>query len=222
MMHFTGCPLCRQGTLRHNKVLYEFDRCLPKIGISTTLNPHDYPMPKSPEAIANTQTRFWLDKSCNGPDIQVHTDGHCIDFTVVSPIADWELRDGVLNCRNCFTRAESRKKDHYEQWCKVYNMECKSLVMSTTGFLAKASVKLLEDYGKNRAPWFARWCMLRMQHALAEAQAQIFHKATARAAGAAFLAPKTNSKPKPKSSSNTQSNLSVTQKPASSVSASQS
>jgi hypothetical protein len=191
MRHFVTCTTCRQGTRRHNTVLYAFCNTMPKIGIAVTANPHDFPMPKDPTKVHLTQTSDWAEHSTDGPDVQVHTDGHCIDLTITSPLKDWALGEkGTIQTRDCLNRAEQVKNSFYKEWKQAYELTLVPFAMTTTGILSRTILDQLTVYGTGRASWYSNWAVLKMQKALCEAHALIYKSALHRSIGLKFLAPK--------------------------------
>jgi hypothetical protein len=216
MRHFVNCSTCRQGTIRHNTVLYAFTATLPKIGIAVTVNPHDFPLPKNEDDVHNNQSSVWAEKSTEGPDAQIHTDGTCIDLTICSPFADWAYKKGskVIATRDCLVRGDSRKRTLYNEWSEVYDLKLEPMAMSTTGFLSTQSLAYLESLARDRARWYTRWASLKMQKALCEAHAMIYRRAMCRSIGQQYISktvnprtakPTTQTTPSPTADSDTAS-----------------
>jgi hypothetical protein len=195
--HFHACSKCRQGTVRHNKVLYELSLCLPKIGFVTTTNPRDLPLPKKAGVQpAYNESALWAENTVCGPDMKVYANPpHCIDLVVAAPLSCVEWNGPQVVCqRDAMLMAHTKKIATYREWQEVYQMQCHPIVMSVNGLFHPATVSRITEYAKGRGQWIVPWIELRMQRALAEAMSAIFNMGTHRAKAAAFLSSVVNAR----------------------------
>jgi hypothetical protein len=184
--HTVECGKCRQGAVRHNAVAYELMRCIPKVGYVVSQSTSHLPLPQhTPTGTA----RLWSDKTVAGPDMIVYagSDVHAIDFTIVNPAIEGRYSD-TPRTRDTILRAVQKKKQTYVEWEKAYEMSCKSFVMTTNGFFGYDTIALLDQYAKDRAPWFVSWTQLRLQKVMYEAMANILTLIVAKKRAAPFTA----------------------------------
>lgn len=169
--HTVTCSRCRQGTLRHNAVLYQMTNCFPKAGIPVQTSPTHLPLPKKKDEVDAVQSLIWQARSVTGPDAVVHTDEqHCLDLTVVCPSA----RRTNHAPRNAMERAEADKRRCYEEWQKQYRMKCHPVVMTTNGLFAPSASRILDEYSQwTGHRWFTSHVQLQMQKALCRIQHSI-------------------------------------------------
>ena len=181
--HWVGCRRCKQGITRHNTVNYELMRCIPKIGFVCSAQTSHLPLPKD---TATGTARLWSDKTVAGPDLLVYADPtHAIDLTIVNPTVEQRTSE-TPRARCCLTRAVQKKRDTYTDWETVYDMRCRSFVMSTNGFFSHDAQQLLGEYAEGRGRWFVSWVELRLQVKLCEVQAAILHMMVARTAASPY------------------------------------
>ena len=193
--HVTECPLCKQGTVRHNDVLYEMARSIRKLGVVVAVNPPDMPLVKQAVAVDDEQPtpavgstpaahESFVAPPVVGPDLMVwtHPQRECIDLFVTTPVVSKDA--GRLVARDAMNRAYMTKRRTYKLWEETYKLQCHPFVMSTNGFFEPHTVQLMEKYAKDGAAnWFVPAFQLALQKRLCSIMAEIFDAGRVRALG---------------------------------------
>lgn len=188
--HIMTCKQCQQVTVRHNAIVYELARLLPKIGYITKANPNWLPHPDN--ALRNEEE---LERTVTGPDLVIFSrPTMCIDVCITGAHRGAERRtDGgpmKYYMRDAMTQWESRKDRKYEKWHQHYrqtdpDITCYPFVMTASGLFGKRAIAYLKLLAKDRpeARWFPSYAQLRMQKELAEILAVIFRSTTGQRLG---------------------------------------
>jgi len=192
--HVTECSLCKQGTVRHNDVLYQMARSIRKLGVVVAINPPDMPLPKAAKAAAEAEPDEPVGQPAphvsvvappvEGPDLMVwtHPTRECLDLCVATPVVS---KDGDrFVARDAMNRAYANKNRTYKLWEEVYKIRCHPFIMSTNGFFEPHTVQLLDRYAKDAAAnWFVPAIQLTLQKRLCSIMADIFDAGRVRALG---------------------------------------
>lgn len=178
--HVMTCKQCQQVTARHNSVVYELARLLPKIGIVTKANPSWLPHPDT-----NMRMEDEVERTTAGPDLILYTrPTTCIDVCVTGAHRGYEERadrPGQHSVRDLINQWEQRKDSKYQRWHEHYRkhdsgITCHPFVLTTTGHFGGRSIALLKQLTKDKkeARWFIGYTQLRIQRELAEMLAVIY------------------------------------------------
>ncbi|TNC94318.1 MAG: hypothetical protein FD121_1614, partial [Gallionellaceae bacterium] len=195
--HFVRCSSCRQGTVRHNTVLYELGRSIPKLGICTQVNPNTLPLPVPEGTVLRPQQgEHWFERAVTGPDLLLNVmPTQCLDLTIVNPISGVRVDGDRVYVMDVMARAKNMKEQTYAQWHAYYEqfdhgITCAPFIMTSNGFFSHDTLawmkKLTDD--RREARWWPSFLQLNVQKVLAEAAAVIFlSRSSQRTASIKFL-----------------------------------